>query len=72
MQIETHRAALTRLLEAIADVGAAGQIDHEQGVAWMNDEASAKFVRENPVLMARSAVMHERAREVAELFGVEV
>lgn len=43
-----YREERATVRELVQDVFSAMSIDHEQGVAWMNEEFSAKWVRQNP------------------------
>ena len=63
--------ALLALVEAIEEMFAAPQHDNENGVAWLNDIAAAKWEKENPSLLAAMNVLREKTDVVTEMFKLE-
>ena len=66
----TQIQALERLREAIHEMGASSQYDLECGVRWMNEKASANFIKKNPALHLSSMKVHKEMDTVEQLFNL--
>ena len=67
----TELQALLALIEAIEEMFAAPQRDNENGAAWLNEIAAAKWEKENSSLLAAMNVLREKTDVVAEMFKLE-
>lgn len=63
--------ALLALVEAIEEMFASQQHDHESGAAWLNEIAAAKWEKENSSLLAAMNVLREKTDVVTEMFKLE-
>tara|TARA_R110000868_G_scaffold263295_4_gene521900 strand:+ start:206 stop:433 length:228 start_codon:yes stop_codon:yes gene_type:complete len=63
--------ALLALVEAIEEMFAAPQRDRENGAAWLNEIAAAKWEKENSSLLAAMYVLSEKTDAVSEMFKLE-
>ena len=63
--------ALLALVEAIEEMFAAPQHDTENGAAWLNEIAAAKWAKGNPSLLAAMNVLREKTDVVSEMFKLE-
>ena len=66
-----YKQALLALVEAIEEMFAAPQHDNENGTAWLNEIAAAKWEKENPSLLAAMNVLRGKTDIVTELFNLE-
>lgn len=68
---EEQKKALLALIESVREVGASHQYDNEHGSAFLNEQASAEWAKQNKHYLAAATVMHKAADEVEALFGLE-